>query len=79
MVTRSVIRGLVAAVALGIAVSEVAAQTQTLPTSEDCRSCHLRQSLDRLAEPARSYDGDIHASTGFGCLACHRTRGLPPE
>jgi predicted CXXCH cytochrome family protein len=76
MVTRSVIRGLVAAVALGIAVSDVVAQTQTLPTSEDCRSCHLRQSLDRLAEPARNYDGDIHASTGFGCLACHGTGGL---
>jgi predicted CXXCH cytochrome family protein len=53
-----------------------AAQTQTLPTSEDCRTCHLRQSQDELADPARNYDTDVHAITGFGCLACHGTGGL---
>lgn len=75
MVTRSVIRGVVVAIALGMAVSDVAAQTQTLPTSEDCRSCHLRQSDDRLSAPARNYDEDVHATTGFGCLACHGSGG----
>ncbi|HKJ02277.1 MAG TPA: cytochrome c3 family protein, partial [Longimicrobiales bacterium] len=76
MVTRSVIRGVVVALALGAAaVGGVSAQTQTLPTSEDCRSCHLRQSEERLSAPARMYDEDVHATTGFGCLACHGTGG----
>lgn len=76
MVTSSVIRGVVVALALGISVSDAKAQTQTLPTSEDCRSCHLRQSEDRLSAPARDYDEDVHATTGFGCLACHGTGGM---
>ena len=76
MVTRSLIRGVVAvAVALGVGASAAAAQTQTLPTSEDCRACHMRQSEARLADPARNYDNDVHAVTGFGCLACHGTGG----
>ena len=48
---------------------------QTLPTSDDCRSCHLTLEEDRLSEPARAYEGDIHAETGFGCLACHGSGG----
>jgi predicted CXXCH cytochrome family protein len=48
-----------------------AARAQTLPTSEDCRTCHLALDEERLVEPARLYDTDIHAETGFGCLACH--------
>ena len=48
---------------------------QTLPSSEDCRDCHLGLDDDRLAEPARIYDTDVHAETGFGCLACHGSGG----
>lgn len=49
---------------------------QTLPTSEDCRSCHLTLGEERLSDPARVYDTDIHAETGFGCLACHGSGGF---
>lgn len=48
---------------------------QTLPTSDDCRSCHLGLADDRLAAPARSYESDIHAEVGLGCLACHGSGG----
>jgi hypothetical protein len=48
---------------------------QTLPTSEDCRDCHLGLADARLSTPARAYEGDIHAETGFGCLACHGSGG----
>jgi hypothetical protein len=51
------------------------AGAQTLPNSEDCRTCHLSLEDDRLVEPARAYDEDIHAETGFGCLACHGSAG----
>jgi predicted CXXCH cytochrome family protein len=53
--------------------SRVAAQT--LPTSEDCVNCHLTLSDERLSGPAKSYGNDIHAQTGFGCLACHGSGG----
>jgi hypothetical protein len=48
---------------------------QTLPTSEDCRDCHLVLPDERLSAPAHSYEGDVHAEAGFGCLACHGTGG----
>lgn len=70
--------GVVTGLALAAMVSGAAAQTvptQTLPTSEECRSCHVRQSDERLSAPARTYDQDIHAVTGFGCLACHGSGG----
>lgn len=51
------------------------AGAQTLPTSEDCRSCHLGLADVEMAEPARSYDRDVHAEAGFGCLACHGSGG----
>jgi len=50
-------------------------EAQTLPNSNDCRDCHLSLQDDRLSQPARSYEGDVHAETGFGCLACHGTGG----
>jgi hypothetical protein len=61
--------GLAAGMMLSLTAGSVSAQT--LPQSEDCRNCHLELSDQRLAEPARLYDTDIHAVTGFGCLACH--------
>jgi predicted CXXCH cytochrome family protein len=48
---------------------------QALPTSEACRDCHLRLEDERLAEPARAYELDVHAEAGFGCLACHGSGG----
>jgi len=67
--------GLVPLAALLFAAVALPAGAQTLPTSEDCRDCHLGLEDARLSTPARSYDGDIHAETGFGCLACHGSGG----
>jgi uncharacterized tellurite resistance protein B-like protein len=59
----------------GLSVQSQRAAAQTLPTSEDCRACHLGLSEGRLATPAVSYEGDVHAEAGFGCLACHGSGG----
>ena len=75
MVTGLRSMGALAVVALGLGATTLVAQTQTLPTSEDCRTCHIRQSDERLSGPAVSYDEDVHAVTGFGCLACHGSGG----
>ena len=48
---------------------------QTLPTSEDCRDCHLALDEEALSAPARDYERDVHAEAGFGCLACHGSGG----
>lgn len=65
--------GPVVAVLLGTLAPRV--EAQTLPTSDECRDCHLSLQDERLSQPARSYESDIHAETGFGCLACHGTGG----
>jgi len=57
-------------------IAVVPATAQTLPTSEDCRDCHLRLPDETLSAPAVSYEGDVHAEAGFGCLACHGSGGL---
>jgi len=36
-----------------------------------CAACHLETGDERLAAPARAFDGDIHKAKGFGCVACH--------
>ena len=51
------------------------AASQTLPTSDDCRSCHLTLDDERLSAPARTYESDVHADAGLGCLACHGSGG----
>lgn len=56
-------------------ISATPLTAQTLPTSEDCRSCHLTLEDERLSAPAVTYDSDVHAETGFGCLACHGSGG----
>ena len=48
---------------------------QTLPSSDDCRSCHLGLEDDQLSAPATLYETDIHAEAGLGCLACHGSGG----
>lgn len=50
-------------------------EAQPLPDSESCTACHLAMDEGRLAEPARTFDTDVHAEVGFGCLACHGTAG----
>ena len=64
-----------ALVVVAPAIGGGAASAQTLPTSEDCRACHAGLDDERLAQPAILYDGDVHAETGFGCLACHGSGG----
>ena len=58
---------------LGLALlfSPMSIGAQAMPTSDDCRTCHLTLEDELLSEPARSYEGDVHAGAGFGCLACH--------
>ncbi len=48
---------------------------QTLPSSDACRDCHLALEEESLVAPARAYERDVHAETGFGCLACHGSGG----
>jgi predicted CXXCH cytochrome family protein len=68
-----------AAVALAAALQLAAPpclNAQTLPTSEDCRGCHVTLPDQRLSAPAVAYDEDVHAEVGFGCLACHGSGGM---
>jgi predicted CXXCH cytochrome family protein len=47
---------------------------QTAPDSaapDMCASCHASLPIERLANPVTLFADDIHASTGFGCVACH--------
>ena len=52
-----------------------AARSQPIPSSDACTSCHLASEVERLAAPARSFETDVHAQAGFGCLACHGGTG----
>jgi len=63
------------ALALCASASASGAGAQTLPTSGECRDCHLSLQDERLSAPARAYESDIHAETGLGCLACHGSGG----
>jgi len=38
---------------------------------DNCAACHLQTGDDRLAGPAKEFDGDVHKAKGFGCVACH--------
>ena len=54
-------------VILTLRVSVWAAQ----PQIDNCVTCHLSLGVENLTKPAELYKGDIHASKGFGCVACH--------
>jgi hypothetical protein len=60
--------GLAAALLLGVLLwpSEAGAQG-----ADACAACHLETGDERLATPARNFDGDIHKAKGFGCVDCH--------
>jgi hypothetical protein len=57
------------------AVAAVSVSGQTLPSSDDCRSCHLGLADAELSAPATLYETDIHAEAGLGCLSCHGSGG----
>ncbi|MDP2481211.1 MAG: cytochrome c3 family protein [Candidatus Palauibacterales bacterium] len=38
---------------------------------ESCVSCHRSLDSERFSAPAKAFHNDIHASKGFGCVACH--------
>jgi hypothetical protein len=60
--------GLGLLIGLAVWASPAAAQ----PAKPDnCAACHLETGDERLAAPARDFPQDIHASKGFGCVACH--------
>ena len=41
-------------------------------SSEDsCAACHLALGIEKLTQPAESYNADVHAAKGFGCASCH--------
>ena len=44
-------------------------------TGDACAACHLETGDERLAAPARNFDGDIHKAKGFGCVDCHAGEG----
>jgi hypothetical protein len=54
-----------------LALSAAPAPAQPKPPADGCAACHLEIGDDRLVKPVKSYTGDIHASVGFGCVACH--------
>jgi hypothetical protein len=62
----STLTGLIA-LALLLWPSHAAAQA----AREGCVACHLETGDERLAAPAKAFDGDIHKAKGFGCVACH--------
>ncbi len=39
--------------------------------AESCIACHLETGDDRLAQPAKAFVEDVHATKGFGCVSCH--------
>ena len=47
-----------------------AAQVQA-PEKGSCVTCHEILPDARLSDPTKAYVNDVHASKGFGCVACH--------
>ncbi|HET7343093.1 MAG TPA: hypothetical protein VFL90_16630 [Methylomirabilota bacterium] len=49
-----------------------AASAQPKPAVvESCPACHLQIGDERLGQPVKSFEQDIHKAKGFGCSACH--------
>ena len=46
---------------------------------EGCATCHRDTGDERLAGPAKLFEGDIHKAKGFGCVACHGGDGKSAE
>jgi predicted CXXCH cytochrome family protein len=60
--------GLAGALLLAVALWHFPVEAQA---ADACAACHLETGDERLAAPARSFDGDIHKAKGFGCVDCH--------
>jgi hypothetical protein len=60
--------GLAGALLLAVALWPFPVEAQA---ADACAACHLETGDERLAAPARSFDGDIHKAKGFGCVDCH--------
>jgi hypothetical protein len=60
-----------AGLALLAAVAVWPSEARAQAPPDNCAACHLQTGDDRLAAPAREFDGDIHKAKGFGCVACH--------
>lgn len=54
-----------------VAGASKAGQAGETHPEESCVTCHKALDSERLSAPARSFHNDIHASEGFGCVACH--------
>jgi hypothetical protein len=54
----------------GALVLPAFAQAQA-PEKPTCITCHEILPDARLANPAKNFSGDVHATKGFGCVACH--------
>lgn len=62
-------RILITLILLGAGAIAAIAQTPAQPV-DNCRKCH--EALEgRLGVPAQQFPGDIHASKGLSCAACH--------
>jgi hypothetical protein len=46
-----------------------AASVQAQP--DNCTTCHLAISSERLSAPAVRFESDVHGELGFSCAACH--------
>jgi hypothetical protein len=60
-----------AAVADTAAALDSAGQAEAAQPEESCVTCHKVLDSERLSAPAKSFQADIHAAKGFGCVACH--------
>jgi len=67
MTGRAALLGLAVGLALLGRPGPVTAQ----PARDNCAACHLEIGDERLAGPAKAFDGDIHKAKGLGCVACH--------
>jgi hypothetical protein len=54
-----------------LALAFWSSETSAQVPRDNCAACHLETGDDRLAAPARTFDGDIHRAKGFGCVSCH--------
>ncbi|MBI4525289.1 MAG: hypothetical protein HY695_15915 [Deltaproteobacteria bacterium] len=56
---------------LGLFGTLFSAPAMAQQMADRCAACHLGLADQRLARPAKVFREDVHASKGFGCVACH--------
>jgi len=55
----------------GPARADTAGPGTTAQPVESCVTCHQALDSEPFSAPAKQFKNDIHASKGFGCVACH--------